>query len=59
MIIFLECASIQDNVNFFNEADKSRLRPDEQALVKEMSNIRSELKAYTHMDTLINKVQNG
>jgi hypothetical protein len=41
MIIFLECATITDNVNFFAEADKSRLRPDELNMLKETGQIRS------------------
>jgi hypothetical protein len=59
MIIFLECASIVDNVNYFAEADKSRLRPDELTLLKETAQIRSELKTYTQMDVLVKKVQSG
>ena len=59
MIIFLECVTIVDNVNFFAEADKSRLRPDELALLKECAQIRAELKPYTTMDVLVGKVRDG
>lgn len=59
MIIFLECATIVDNVNFFAGADKSQLRPDELSLIKEAATIRAELKPYTNMDFLVEKVRAG
>jgi hypothetical protein len=59
MIIFFECATITDSVSYFAEADKSRLRPDELAMLKETAQIRLDLKTYTQMDFLVSKVQAG
>ena len=59
MIIFLECASITDNVDFISKIDKSRLNPMEASEVQNISNIRSDLKNYSDLEYLLGRIKSG
>ena len=59
MNLFLECATVTDNVDFVSSADKSRLNPLEVSQLQEIANIRKEAKTYSDMEFLIGRVKEG